>query len=77
MVAEKDKDKPDYLYHTHLPRPVVKEFLGVQLQTETVTVVLELLPLHVVLPAFAQDVLHATHVGVQLTLDLKVPEFTG
>ncbi|CAN7979468.1 unnamed protein product, partial [Ixodes pacificus] len=46
----------------HHARPLVKDGLGVELGAEAVGVALQLLPFHVVLPAFAQDILHPLHV---------------
>jgi hypothetical protein len=37
----------------HVPRPVIKDFLGVQLGSEAVTVGLQLLTLNVVFPSLA------------------------
>ena len=55
----------------HLLPPVVEQLLGVQLLTEGVSVLFQLLSLHVVLPPFAQDGFHALEVGLELAVDLR------
>ncbi|KAH9392991.1 hypothetical protein TYRP_006090 [Tyrophagus putrescentiae] len=58
----------------HRARPLVKDRLRVQLQAEALRVALQLLPLDVVLPALAEDVLHALHVDAELALNLPRPD---
>ena len=55
----------------HFLPPVVEQLLGVQLLTEGVSVLFQLLSLHVVLPPFAQDGFHALEVGLELAVDLR------
>ena len=57
----------------HLVDPVVEERLRVELESEAVSISLQLLTIHIALPALAQHVLNAVHVRVQLPLYLPSP----
>lgn len=57
----------------YLSRPVIKDILSVELESEGVSITLELLALHMALPALAQYILHAPHVGCQLPVNLLGP----
>ena len=52
------------------PCPVVEDLLGVELGPEAVAVSLQLLAFDVVLPATAENILNALHVGSQLAVNL-------
>ena len=50
--------------------PVLEQLLGVQLLTEGVSVLFQLLSFHVVLPPFAQDRFHTLEIGLELSVNL-------
>lgn len=54
----------------HLLLPVLKELLSVELLPEGLAILFQLLPLHVDLPPFTQDILNTTKVSLQLTINL-------
>lgn len=64
---ETQKDNEDCI---NLLLPVFKELLCVQLLSEGLSILLELLSLHVHLPALAQHSLHTLQVHLQLPINL-------
>ena len=66
-----DSSLDNQLSGLHLLLPVVKQLLCVELLSEGVPILLELLSLHMVLPALAQHRFNPLEVGLQLTINLK------
>ena len=52
-VDREDAARDSQIALLHFPRPIFEDFLGVQLQAETVAISFKLLPFYMVLPAFA------------------------
>ena len=59
------------LARLHPLLPVFKQLLGVELGPEGVAILLQLLSLHMVLPALAKDSLNTLEVGLELTINLR------
>lgn len=53
---------------------MLEYLLGVQLSSEVVTILLQVLTLNVQLPTFSKDVLDSLEIGVELSLKLTGPD---
>lgn len=59
---------------TNLSGPVIKDFLGVQLEPERITITLQFLSLNMTLPALSQDIFNTPHICCQLSVNLLGPD---